>query len=606
MSKIEQQLKKIAKQPGVYLMKNAKGTVLYIGKAKNLNQRVRQYFSSTGDGRNMIPFLISQVSDIETIIVPSEKDALILENNLIKQHKPKYNVFLKDDKSYIALRITSKHQWPKVELIRYRGQPSEKAQYFGPYTSAYSARETLDLLNRIFPLRQCSDQEFSRRTRPCILYDMKRCIAPCVGKCTKEEYDHYVDQTVKFLKGQNQDVLKELKSEMDKASDSLDFEKAGSLYKTIKHLERTVEKQHVDKPLGINADVFGVYREGGEILLAQLIFRGGRLLGVHHYAFSDIAQDTPDLLVSFFMQHYTAQELIPQNILIPTSLEGSNKVEELLSESANRKIAISFPQRGDRKKYLDMAESNAKAAYKQAKDEVAIREKMLVELQEKLKLTNFPKRIECFDNSNLGGTEPVASMVVFEDGLKASKYYRKYKVKQAGSYDDYGAMYEVLTRRIQRGKNEGNLPDLIIVDGGKGQLNVAVRALKESNIISVDVIGLAKEQGRHDKGATLEQVYLPNVKDSIILKKNSSLLFFLQQIRDEAHRFAITFQRARRSKQTMKSSLDSIPGIGPKKKKALLKHFGSLKKIKEATFEELASVNSISKADAERIVKHFQ
>jgi len=598
-------LKNIPKSPGVYLMKDCRKKILYVGKAKNLNQRVKQYFSASGDGRYMIPFLISQVTDIETIVVPSEKDALILENNLIKKHKPKYNVFLKDDKSYIALRITTQHKWPKVDLVRYRGRPKAKALFFGPYTSAFSARATLDLLKRIYPLRQCSDQELARRSRPCILYDMKRCIAPCVGKCTKEEYDTYVDKTIQFLKGQNQEVIKDLQQEMQKASDSLEFEKAGKILETIKHIKKTIEKQHVDKLLGADADVYGIFRQGDDILLAQLIFRGGRLLGVHHYNFSNIAQDNEELLTTFLLQHYQSVEKCPKEILLPIAVSGSNSIAEILSEQTTYKVHIMTPKRGEKKTYISMAESNAEAAFKQAKDEDAIRERMLVELQEKLKLSNYPRRIECFDNSNLGGSEPVASKITFTDGKEDKQRYRKYKVKTASAYDDYGSMYEILSRRIKRGKDENDLPDLIIVDGGKGQLNVALKVLKELNIISVDVIGLAKEKGRHDRGMTLEQIYIPNVKEPIILRKHSPVLFLLQKIRDEAHRFAITFQRQRRIKKTLKSVLDEIPGIGPAKKKSLLKYFGSLKKVKEVTLSQLMEAPLISEKDAQNIITFF-
>ncbi|GAB4229068.1 MAG: excinuclease ABC subunit UvrC [Chlamydiales bacterium] len=583
-----------------------KGKILYIGKAKNLRQRVCQYFRPGGDGRAMIPFLLEQIADIQTIIVRSEKEALLVENNLIKQYRPKYNVFLKDDKSYIALRVTTQHKWPKVELIRYRGTPKGKALYFGPYTSAYSARETLDLIRKVFPLRQCSDQEFARRTRPCILYDMKRCIAPCVGKCTDEEYDILVGKTIRFLKGNDKEILKDLYQQMEEEAEELRFEKAAQILKTIRHLEATIEKQHVDKPMGIDSDVFGIYREAGELLLAQLIFRGGKLLGIHHYQFSNIAQDDEEVLTTFILQHYQGKSELPREILLPTKIDGSEPLGNLLSESAGRTVSLIAPQRGDRLAHIDMAKQNAESAFKQARDKEALRERTLVEMQEKLHLTNYPQTIECFDNSNLGGTEPVASAVSYLNGEKNTKNYRRYMIKTAKGGDDYGAMYEVLTRRIRRGKEENDLPDLIILDGGKGHLNVGLRVLKENNVITTEMISIAKEQSRHDKGVTQEMVFLPEVKDPILLNKYSSVLFFLQQIRDEAHRFAITYQKKRRSKKIRASALDAIPGIGPKKKQILLKHFGSLKKVKEASLDELASIKGISTKDADLIFECLQ
>ncbi|MEC7839020.1 MAG: excinuclease ABC subunit UvrC [Chlamydiota bacterium] len=595
-------LKLLPQKTGVYIMKSRKGIVLYVGKAKNLRQRVRQYFSEGRDNREMIPLLVSQVADIETIIVGSEKEAFLLENTLIKKYKPKYNVLLKDDKTYIALKINHKHKWPMLQIARYRGQPKPGALYFGPYTSAGAARMTLDLLNRIFPLRQCSDQELKRRSRPCILHGMKRCIAPCVNLCSKEEYDDHVSRTIKFLKGKDKEVLKELYAAMQKYSDALEFERAHDIYMTIKQIEKTIEKQHVDNPLGIDTDAFGLYRQADEVTVSQLIFRGGKLVGSRNFQFNNVAQDNEDVLSSFVLQHYEKRGELPCEVLLPEKCGSKQQIEEILSEDRPRKLRILVPVRGEKVAMVKLANENAKGAFDQGKDKQAIRERTLMEMQEKFKLTKYPRRIECFDNSNISGEEPVSSMVVFSDGEKDSKRYRKYKIKAgAGVPDDYAAMYEVLSRRYKRAKEENDLPDLIVVDGGKGQLNVALRVLEELNIITVNVIGVAKEQGRHDRGLTSEQVFLPNVKDPIILRKNSQVLFLLQQIRDEAHRVAITFHRKRRQKKVLKSVLDDIPGIGPNKKKALLKHFGSIKNIKKASLEELEQAPGISKGNAATI-----
>lgn len=592
-------------QPGVYLMKSHQGTVLYVGKAKNLRQRVRQYFFN-GDGRPAIPFLIPQVDLIETIVVHSEKEALLLENTLIKQHQPKYNALLKDDKSYVALKVNNKHTWPMVSLVRYKGQPEPDGLYFGPYTSAHAARITLDMIHKIFPLRECSDQELVRRTRPCILYDMKRCIAPCVGRCTKEEYDHYVDRAIRFLRGQDKEILKELYAEMERYADTLEFEKAKLVLNTIRQIEKTLEEQRVHKLLGGDSDVLGIYRQAEDVILAELFIREGKLVGSRYYSFSRIAEDDPELIVSFLLQHYKDQAELPDEILLPCEIEDSESLGEILAAGKPRKVRLHCPQRGEKKALVEMAYLNAEATFKKEKDENAIREKALLEMQEVLHLNQYPARIECFDNSNLAGKQPVAAMIAFTEGRKDKQRYRKYKVKTVESIDDYATMYEVLLRRYKRAKEEDGLPDLLVVDGGKGHLNVALRVFAELNIITVDVIGVAKEEGRHDKGITAEQIFLPERKDAVMLKRNSRVLLLLQQIRDEAHRFAISFHRQRRSKQTISTELSLIAGIGPVKQKLLLRHFGSVKKIKETSREELEKVIGLSKSNVEAILKFIK
>ena len=595
-----EQLKSYPTQPGVYLMKNSTGEVLYIGKAKNLRQRIKQYFVNGGDGRPMIPMLRSQVADIQTIVVLNEKEALLLENNLIKEHLPKYNALLKDDKSYIALKIT-RHQWPRIDLVRYRGIPEKDGSYFGPYTNAGAARRTLDLIHRIFPMRQCSDKEFLRRTRPCVLYDIKRCIAPCVGKCTQEEYDELVKRATKFLKGHDKEILKDLYAELQKYVDAMEFEEADSVYRTIKHIEKTMEGQTVDKPLGVDSDAVGLFRQGDEITVTLLLFRSGRLSTTRHYHFSKILQDDDELLHSFLLQHYDQKDTIPSEILLPVEISDVEPIQELLANTADHSVALLSPKKGNKYAMLEMAYLNAEATFKKEKDADAIRERTLMEMQERFHLTRYPRRIECCDISNLSGTETVATLVAFTDGQKDSKRYRKYKIRSADASDDYTAMHEVLTRRFRRAQEENDLPDLFMVDGGKGHLNIALKVLQEMNVISVDVISIAKEAGRHDRGITLEQIFLPNLKDPIILKHNSPILFMLQQIRDEAHRTAISYQRKRRSKTTVKSALEDIPGIGPAKRRKLLRYFGSIKQMKLATPEELKKAGGLSDKDIQAI-----
>lgn len=597
------QLASFSVGPGVYLMKSQSGTVLYVGKAKNLRQRVRQYFVSGGDGREMIPHLVERVVKIETIVVHSEKEALLLENTLIKQHKPHYNALLKDDKSYISLKVDHKSPWPMVRLVRYTGKPKPDGLYFGPYTSAYAARQTLDLIQKLFPLRQCSDQEFARRTRPCILYDMKRCIAPCVGRCTKDEYMAYVQDTIRFLKGQDREVLKGLTEQMLKASESLDFEKAAVILETIRSIEKTMESQHVEHLSGGDADTFGIFREALEVTLTQVMIRNGKIIGTKNYSFSDIAEEDGELLESFLMQQYDIPDAIPREILLPNEVEGREALEEILAGRRGANVSIHRPQRGEKRSLVEIAVANAESHYRREKDARVVREKMLIDMEEKLRLMRYPKRIECLDNSNLSGTEPVSAMVAFTEGEPDRKRYRLFKLKTDVASDDYAGMKEVLTRRYKRAKEEDDLPDLLIVDGGKGQLNIALKILSDLDISTVDVIGVAKEKGRHDRGVTAEQIFLPNARDPLILKPTSPVLFLLQRIRDEAHRVVIGFQRKRRSKKTLGSELDQLEGIGPVKRKLLLLHFGSVRGIKAADEAALREVKGLSEANIQALLK---
>lgn len=589
-------------QPGVYLMKDALGTVIYVGKAKQLKNRIKQYFAISGDSRPMIPFLIRQIAHIDTIVVPSEKEALLLENTLIKRHQPKFNAFLKDDKTFISLMINHRHPWPMLRLIRYKGTPKKDGLYFGPYTSAYAARQTYELLSRLFPLRQCSDEELKRRTRPCLLYSIKRCIAPCVGKCTKEEYDTYVDGAIKFLKGQDKEILKGLYTQMQKASENLEYERAAAILQTIRQIEHVIETNTlVVKVNGKNSDALAIYREGEEVMLIQLLFREGKLIGSEHYPFSHILEEDEELLSSFILQHYRHQEGLPEEILVPIALKEAPLISEILSDAHKKRIAILFPQKGEKRALVGIAEQNAAAIFKQEKDHQDLKEKMLLDLQDTLKLLRYPKRIECFDTSNISGTDPVASLVAFTDAQKDSKRTRLFKIKTVPKGDDYGAMREVLRRHLTRAKEADDLPDLIIVDGGKGQLNIALEVFKELDIASVDLIALAKEEGRHDRGMTEERVFLPENHDPIHLNPRSSILFLLQKIRDEAHRKALGFHRERRKKRTLTSALDAIPGIGQIKRSRLLRHFGSVEKIRQASDEELSEVKGITRKDIETL-----
>lgn len=592
-------------EPGVYIMKSNAGTILYIGKAKQLKSRLKQYFIAGGDGRWIIPYLQELVTSIETVITPSEKEALLLENTLIKKHRPRFNALLKDDKTYAAIKINHRHPWPMLSLIRYKGKPKEEAHYFGPYTSAHGARQTLDLLQRLFPLRQCSDQELLRRTRPCILHDMGRCSAPCVGLVNPETYRGYVDAAEKFLRGDSEEIITSLKKQREIAVEQLEFERAKELHGLILSIENTLQTQRVDKPLGgLTGDVLAIFRQGDEVILSQLMFFKGKLHAFSHHNFNKIIENDEELFESFILQEYKERQDAPSEILVPLELQNRESLEEILNQArTSKKISISFPQRGERKALLEMAFKNAEAAFSQKKDEGAIRGKHLLELKEKLHLMRYPKLIECIDTSHFSGNESVSALVCFFEGLPDKMRYRRYKLKNSPAGDDYSALKEVLTRRYDKNLEEQDLPDLLIIDGGKGHLNCARKIFEELNIASVDLVGFAKEAGRHDKGITQDQIYLPNLKDPLLFPPHSPILFLLQRLRDEAHRFAISYQKKRRSKSVFHSELLEVPGIGPKKLKTLLKWFGSIKKLREATDEEFLKIKGLNRRDRENLKK---
>jgi excinuclease ABC subunit C len=581
--------------PGVYLMRDACKKILYIGKAINLRNRLKQYFIPGRDGRRMVPYLTASVETIETIVVGSEKEALLLEANLIKQHQPKYNVHLKDDKRFFSLMINHKHDWPMIRVVRFKGAPPKGNLYFGPYTDALAARATLKLLRDLFPLRQCSDFELRSRTRPCILYEMKKCIAPCVNKCTKKEYQEHVESVVEFLKGQDTPILKRLIDEREKAVEALEFEEAQKIHRMITSIERTLEKQRVEKAGSVDKDALGIFRYGEHVMLSQLIFKEGRLTASKGFSFKQLAGDDTDILTSFILQHYETRLSLPKEILVPIELPLAETIGSIAG-----KTKILNPKRGSRRELVEMAAANARVKFEQQKESLEKTDQLLLKLQEECRLTHFPEKIDCIDQSSLSGSEPVSAIIRFLEGKPDKKHYRTFKLKEAKAGDDYGGMEEVLRRHY--GKAE-ELPDLLLIDGGKGHLNRALSVLNELDISTIDVIAVAKEEGRHDKGVTSEQIFMHGVSAPLILKKHSPLLFLLQRIRDEAHRFAITFQKKRRTKTTFKSELDHLMGIGLAKKKKLLSHFGSIKRILTADKEEWAALKGISKKDVETLAE---
>ena len=589
------------KSAGVYIMRGTDGEVLYVGKAKNLSSRLKQYFSKH-DKRPQIPILISQVQDVETILVPSEKEALLLENNLIKKEQPKYNILLKDDKSFIVLKVRQNHDWPGVELRRYKKTPPNDGLYFGPFTSAEAARDILELIEKNFQLRQCSDRELSSRKRPCILHEMKRCLAPCVGYCSKKEYKKELSRASDFLKGKNDKVLDDLKEEMLEASESLDFEKASHIHKKIKNIEKALESQKVNIIGGKDFDIIGLVNGGGLCCLVKISYRNGKLIDLVQNYFENVLQDDEEILESFLLQHY--KENPPEEILLPFALENLSSVNELIF--SQKKLRLIVPQKGEKAKLLLMAQTNAQASFEQKKTKNDELQSLLLQLQEKMLLKNYPRRIECIDNSHTSSSECVAALVCFVEGKKQTSQYRKFKIKTAKAGDDYAMLKEVLTRRYQKAKEQNHLPDLVLIDGAKGHLHLAQDLFMDLDIAGVDLLSISKEEGKHDKGLRKEIIHSENHHKPIHIDSKSPLLFLLQRIRDEAHRVAISFHRKRQRKQSLHSVLDDIPGIGPAKKKALLMHFGSLKKIQEAKLEELLAVKGISKKNALYLIEILQ
>lgn len=582
---------------GVYLMRGDDNTVLYVGKAKNIKKRLKQYFTLQ-DTRPLIPLLLKDTINIETIVVNNEKEALLLENTLIKEHKPKYNILLKDDKTYINLLLT-KHKWPMLKLVRFKKKPPKEGTLFGPYTNTYAARETLDLILKLFPLRQCSDSELKNRSRPCILYDIKRCLAPCMNLCTQTEYGDHIQRIKLLLRGQSKEVIKDLKNKMGNASANLEFEKANEYLQMIKKIEHVLQVQHVDNAITKECDVLAIYREGSDVIIAKLLYRQKRLIGSEHFSFSNILSNDDEVLETFLLQHYKKDNL-PLQIILSEKLKEVSVIEEIISEKSEHKVKILVPQKGEKKRLLEIGIKNAKASFEKQLDLRSLEEKRLLDLQETLGLSHFPQKIECFDTSNLSGSNHVACMVAFTNGRKDKEKYRLFNIRSKNESDDYAAMREVLLRHYTKQNEKKLLPNLIVIDGGKGHLNLAIDVIDSLNIANIDVISVGKHASRHDKGLTQEKIFVAHQKESIIIPPTSPLLFLLQNIRDEAHRVAISFQKKKR--EITISALDDLEGIGPVKKKALLKHFKSIKNLKKATLEDLKKVKELNEKDLDTLL----
>ncbi len=613
--RLAERIESLPAVPGVYLMKSARGKVLYVGKAQNLRTRVRSYFQAGGDGRVQVPKLVSRVADVAVLVTPTVKDALLLENELIKQHKPPFNVRLRDDKQYLALRLDPRETWPRLTMVRRFKR--DGAQYFGPYTSSTGMKHALSNLRRIFPLRTCSDgvfKDYARRGRPCIEYEMGRCPGPCCDKVTPEAYAELLQGTELFLRGRSGELVAALERRMQEAAAAERFEDAARLRDRIQAVEHTVERQQIVSDRQMDRDVFGLARKKGEALVQVLHVREGRVIGSAEYPFSDVRIDDGDVMSSFLGQYYGLdhERQVPAEVLASATAGDEPALEALLGERAGRKVAVRVPQRGAGRELVGMALRNAELALARRLENRESVDAALAELEQKLFLTTAPRRIECYDVSNLQGTLAVASRVTFVDGLPDKSGYRRYRIQEAPAGDDLACMREVIARRLEKvGKDP--LPDLLVVDGGRGQLAVVTALVKDAGL-EVGHVGIAKERDeespservKRSGGLKAERLFLPNRVNPVLLSPSSRGLLLLQRVRDEAHRFAVEFQRSLRQKLGLTSILEEIPGIGPGKRKALLRELGSLRRVREATPEALAAVPGISPKDARRIHAFFR
>jgi len=607
MDTLSQKIDRLPTHPGVYLFKDKKGTILYIGKAGNIKHRVSSYFRKPAGKDLKTLTMLEKVADIDTIVTDTEKEAFILENNLIKAHHPRYNVKLRDDKNYPCLKLSMEEEYPTVTIVR--RIKKDGSLYFGPYPSATSLRETLRWIRRLFPIRTCLDTKFSGRLRPCINYEMDRCAGPCCGKIDRGQYQEVVHQVKMFLEGKNKDLVESLKKKMEEESEQLHFEKAGKIRDQIDYIEHVIEKQKIISSDFVDQDVIGFHRQNHTFSIHPLFIRGGKLLGGKGFTIPSKGLPDEEVLSSFLHQYYREDKFIPEQILIPKTLPEQNLIEQWLTELKGKRVRVFVPLKGDRKHLLKMACENAQQ-FLPGKDSLEKDEKRLLEvLKEKLRLKKVPWQIEAFDISNLQGGNAVGSMVFFENGRPDKERYRHFKIKTVEGADDTGMMYEVLFRRYQKAIEMNDLPDLVLLDGGKGQLNVGLEVFKELKIPEVDLISLAKERIRGNshlsRGRRIEEkIFHPQYKEPILLGKHSPLLHLLDRIRDEAHRFAITYHKNVRIRETIRSVLREIPGIGKMRQKELLRYFGSVEKIKEATEEELAKAPKMNRTAAQ-IVYHF-
>jgi len=608
------QVRSLPESPGVYIMRDARGDVIYIGKARRLRDRVRSYFGSSRSLEPKVRFLAESARVIEHVVTRNEAEALHLEATLVKRYQPAHNVRLKDDKHYPYLKVDVQHPWPRVTITR--RVANDGARYFGPYASAGSVRRTLDVVKKLFPWRSCTKEITGDDPRPCLDYFIKRCIAPCTSYCTKEEYDAVIAETILFLEGRSAEVLRHTRTEMERAAASLEFERAARLRDQVAAIQRVTERQQMATTTHLDADVFALARQDDEACV-QVFFVRGTVVADTDSFLLDGTKDTPDheVLSAFLAQFYADATYVPRVVLLPFEPADRAELETVLRERRGGAVELAVPVRGERRGLVQTAEENARESLRMHHARWVVdrdkTESALNLLAEELDLPAPPHRIECYDISTIQGTSTVASMVVFLDGRPANQQYRRFRIKTVEGQDDFASMKEVLTRRFRRiaerrraelGDDEAaalagaddaapdavpdepspwdEIPGLVIIDGGKGQLGAALDVMRNLGLRDIPVCGLAKQQ---------EEIFVADLADSIMLPRQSEALYLVQRIRDEAHRFAITYHRQVRGKAAVQSVLDTIPGVGPKRKRALLKKFGSVKGVREASIEEIAA-----------------
>ncbi len=607
---IEATLQSLPALPGVYLMRDAQGRVIYVGKAISLRHRVRSYFTPSAQEDSKVRRLVGEIADLEFIVTDSELEALILEANLIKTHRPRFNVRLRDDKRYPYIKVTWAEPFPRVLVTRRVERDGNR--YFGPYTSAGAVHQTLSLLRRSFPYLTCDREISGKDRRACLYYDLKLCLGPCIGAVTQEEYREMIASLVRFLEGRSEEVIADLERRMRVAADGLDFERAALLRDQLQSVRRVVERQKIVAAAGSDQDVIAFARDDGNACVQVFFIRGGRLLGREYFLLEGAEEEEDRAVVAAFVkQFYEEAAYVPPEVILPDAVDEALVIEEWLRRKRGARVTLQVPRRGRKRELVRMATENAvqmlATVRAQWESDAHKQEQALDELQAALGLPARPARIECYDISNTQGTEPTGSMVVFVQGVPHKSDYRRFNVRTVSGPDDTASMREVLTRRFERwrtatsGETKGArgmqtwalLPDLLMVDGGKGQLGVALEVLDTFGLRErVPLAALAKRE---------EEIYLPEQAEPVRLPAGSQGLFLLQRVRDEAHRFAVSHHRMRRERASMASELDSIPGVGPVRRRALLRAFGSLERIRAASVEELTTVPGISRALAEAI-----
>lgn len=601
MFDIQEHLKQLPAEPGVYLMKDKFDNIIYVGKAKILKNRVRQYFQSSKNHSSKVKSMVKNIDKFEYIITDSELEALILECNLIKKYKPKYNVLLRDDKTYPYIKVTTNEDFPRV--LKVRKVIKDKAKYFGPYTNTTAVNDTLDIIKNIYPIRTCNidiERAIKTNMRPCLNLHIKRCVGPCTGNVTKEEYNKMIEEIILFLSGKEEKLIDILKEKMNKCAMDFNFEEAAIYRDKIKSLEDMMEKQKIDTSTSdLNQDVIAMARAHDEACVQVFFVRNGKIVGREHFILEGVMDSTREsILGSFVKQFYMEQEYVPKEIIVEEEIEDSFILSEWLSSKKGQKVTIRVPQKGEKKSLIEMVRKNAIEYLEKFSDmnkrkyEKSIG--ALEELKQILNLDNIPKRIESFDISNIQGVDSIGSMVVFTNGKKDKKEYRRYKIKTVIGPNDYDSMAEIVERRLKY----GDFPDLMLLDGGKGQVSAVKKVLNKYNV-EIPLWGMYKDDKHRTKG-------LISQEKEIELDRTSNLYRFVASIQEEVHNYAISYHRSLRNKSLTKSELDDIQGIGEKRKKALLNHFKDIEAIKKATFEELLEVEGMNKTSSESVYNYFR